>query len=176
MTKRSRKSKADELWIDLEKADGSLLDAYIRATVSKGADSVGKLMAVTYLSQFEDLTGKFAKNPVYTPDFHVGFIPYSSSLLALLNDVASRGMVSLYSPAESELSVRFSSPEDLEGAIEHLVQHGAQLGRLYRANEENLRRHDSRQLFQHVRECYSRDRHFQSIFDYLDSDNQPDEE
>jgi len=142
--------------IDLEKEDKDydLRDAFLIGTVHAGADTVSKLMAVTYLSQFEDLGSEFITRPPYRPDFHIGYIPYSNELITVVNDVHRRGHIHLPS-ARGELTTHHCEQMN----IDYLVEKGAQLGRLYLKNKELLERSkgDWSGLFRSTIDCFSRD-------------------
>ena len=139
-----------------------LLDHFVTQTVLAGAESVSKFMAATYLSQFEDLSCEFAKNPVFSPDFHIGYVPYSSELINLLNDVHRRGFIYLQR-SKAELTAGWRSQTDWDIEKLFLLKNGAQLARLYLANEKNLHL-DS--LFDKVQECYSRDQKLSGMLAY----------
>lgn len=150
------------------------VDWFIIGTVLAGADSVAKLMAATYLAQFQDLHSEFTQHsalatwPIYQPNFHVGPVPYSNLLLAHLNGVADRNLV--YLPAaEKELDTPYKdNSQDAAANLEWLIQEGRQFSRLYQANKKILKEHDQRQLFNLVRDCYHRDRHLAEMFSYLE--------
>jgi hypothetical protein len=153
------------LWIDLEKEDENhrLRDLFIKGTIAAGATSIEKLMAVTYLSQFENQRGEFAERPVFAPDFVMCFIPFSSQLLSVFEDVYHRGLID--SPVGDGQDLCFHQSRHplsatLSDLMDNLLQDGAQLARLYLANKKNLKRfqRNDRGLFDKVRECYSRDR------------------
>ncbi len=150
-------TKPKPKWINLPKDDssGSLREWYILGTVLAGAQSVGEIMAVTYLSQFRDLNGEFATSPVFRPDFRVGSIPYSSDLLKVYNRVAS----SIDAIGEGR-DLSFSPKDNTKAEIDLFVCNGAQLGRLYESNVKLLEKckDDKRDLFHLVRECIGRDR------------------
>lgn len=146
---------AEKKWIDLETEEGGFLkDAFIMATVLAGANSVPKIMAVNYLSQFEDLNGEFATRPVFVPDFQIGIIPYSLALIELYNNVTSRLAFNDYARDGQDLTRTCS-----QRAIDNLVKEGAQLSRLYQKNQKNMERFkdNDKGLFSKVRECYFRD-------------------
>ena len=152
------KSDPTKNWINIRKVDKdwSLRDSFFQENIRSGADSVGKLMAVTYLSQFEFHTGEFARRPVYCPDFHIGYIPYSSSLLKDLENVASRGMV-VISGIEGKLST--ASPQlNHDATLKYFLNAGAQLARLYKVNESNLHHYNDEQLYSEVKRLWFQDR------------------
>jgi hypothetical protein len=155
-------------WMNLEREDKGhcLRDWYVQATILAGATSVQELMAVTYLSQFEDLNGEFATRPVYAPDFQVGVVPYSSELLELYNDVASRMGLD---PRGNGQDLRVQTEMNTQANIDDLVQRGAQLSRLYQENKRNLERFkdDDRSLFRTVRGCHFRDKSLVDNLAYL---------
>ncbi len=148
---------AEKKWIDLETEDEGhgLRDWFIMGTILAGANSVPKLMAVNYLSQFEDLNGEFAVKPVFVPDFRVGIVPYSSAFLGVYNNVAGRMHFDNIGDGQN-LTILTQSPGD----IEYLVNAGAQLSRLYQKNKKNMEifKADDKSFFGKVRECYFRDR------------------
>ncbi|GEM_PF-2394117 len=153
-------------WIDLDHEDKShpLRWGYVKATVMAGATSIQKLMAVTYLSQFEDLQGEFAVRPVFTPDFQVGIIPYSSELLVIYNELA----LALNSVKDGQnLSVQIA--ENTQATIDAFVRGGAQFSRLYSENQRNLTRFqdNERDLYTRVGESVQRDRNLIKGLAYL---------
>jgi hypothetical protein len=170
MAAKKQKSHLEPVreWIDLEREDEyhCLRDWFVQATVLAGASSVQKVMAVTYLSQFEDLNREFATRPIFAPDFQVGVVPYSSALLELYNDVVSRMALDARGDGQD---LRVSTETNTQANIDDLVQRGAQLSRLYQENKRNLERfqEDDRGLFRTVRECYFRDRSLVSNLAYL---------
>lgn len=147
-------------WINIRRVDTnwSLRDYFIMENVWAGADSVGKLMAVTYLTQFQYVTGEFSRRPVYAPNFHIGYIPYSSSLLKDLEEVASRGRVTI-AGIEGKLSTPAPSLNH-DASREFFLATGAQLARLYRGNISNLKGFgtDDSRLYEVVRALWFRDR------------------
>lgn len=155
-------------WIDLKREDEShsLRDWFVQATILAGANSVQKLMAVTYLSQFEDLEGEFATNPVFAPDFQIGTVPCSSALLGIYNDVIYCGGISSNGDGQN-LAVMTAT--NTPANIEQLIVEGAQLSRLYLQNKENLERFDDDDsgLFRRVHECYRRDQNLVKNLAYL---------
>ncbi len=143
-------------WVDLETEDEShsLRWGYVKATVIAGATSVQKLMAVTYLSQFEDSRGEFAVRPVFTPDFQVGIIPYSSELLIIYNELA----YALNSVRDGQ-NLQVQMEDNTQTSIDAFVRGGAQLSRLYLENKRNLTRFkDDGGLYTRVGECVQRDK------------------
>ncbi len=166
--KESRLKVVPDLLFPENKDYQFAVDWFIIGTVLAGVDSVAKLRAATYLAQFQDLEGEFARRPVYQPDFHIGPVPYSNLLLAHLNDVAQRNLVYLPS-TEKELHASFDRiTSQPEANLEWLLQEGAQFSRLYQANKKILKEHDQRQLFNAVRDCYFRDLHLAEVFSYLE--------
>ncbi|MEN7982488.1 MAG: hypothetical protein ABFQ65_03495 [Nanoarchaeota archaeon] len=146
----------DEKWIhDIDEYYSFFQDIFIQATISKGANSIQKLMGVNYLSQFEDLNGEFVVRSVFIPDFKIGIIPYSSAFLELYNDHSSRLNVDLIGDGQN---LRIRDFANL-GNIDNLVKNGAQFSRLYLKNKKNLERFDGddKKLFRAVRSCYLRD-------------------
>ena len=155
-------------WIDLDTKDPehNLRDWYVMATVLEGADSIQKIMAVTYLSQFEDLEGEFATRPVFTPDFQVGIIPYSSNLLEIYNDIAHRAKLDSVGDGQ-DLNVILAT--NTQANIDHFVMEGAQLSRLYQQNRKNLEKFedDKQELFKKVNKLYHRDQNLIRNLTYL---------
>ena len=120
-------------WIDYSK-DQYLTAVFVSEHVRRGVDTVAKFMAVTYFSQFKDLDGEFSHKPVFLPDFHLGYVLYSSTLIKLINDVHYRGFLYLPSPqAEMSINEATTHPSDEP----YLIEKGAQLGRLYLANKQD---------------------------------------
>ncbi len=156
----------EKKWINLETEDecNILRDWFIKGTVNAGADSVDKLMAVTYLSQFENLNGEFATNPVFPPDFRIGKVPYSSALLEMYNYMSDRGFF-LNSHGTQIIPV-ITDEYQMKINLDDLVERGAQLSRLYQANKKNLEKfamnnkesQDVKHFFSKVRACYQRDK------------------
>ena len=160
---------AEKKWIDLETEDDGhgLRDAFILGTILAGANSVPKLMAVNYLSQFEDLNGEFATKPVFVPDFQVGVIPYSLALIELYNHVTSR-----IAFAENYVGDGHNLTSNCpQNEIDYLVKEGAQLSRLYQKNKKNMERFkdDDKSLFNLVKKCYFRDEAIVGRLAYLNN-------
>jgi len=153
-------------WVNLDTEDEShsLRWGYVKATVMAGATSVQKLMAVTYLSQFEDLQGEFAVKPVFIPDFQVGIVPYSSELLVIYNELA-RALNSVRDGQNLSLQME----DNTQVTIDAFVRGGAQLSRLYSENQRNLTRfqENDRDLYTQVGECVQRDRTLIKSLEYL---------
>lgn len=142
-------------------------DAFFTASILEGIDSVPKLMALTYLSQFEVLKNEFAQRPVYQPDFTVVGVPYSSALLNDLNNFTSR-MGTVIWDGGAKMTVQ--KQENTDANTESMIDGGAQLSRLYKANLKNYKRFaaEERKLYQKVRSCLFRDRKLREMFAYLD--------
>lgn len=68
-------------------------DEFVIGNVLNGADSIDRIMMVTYLSQFENPRGKLAKKPIFEPDFRIGCVPYSRELGEVINDIIGRGFL-----------------------------------------------------------------------------------
>jgi len=142
-------------WIDLDTQDPEyhLRDQFVEATILAGADSIQKLMAVTYLSQFENLEREFAIKPIFTPDFQVGIIPYSSELLERYNQNSDA-----FDKVGAGLELKVTQQSNTQANLDQFIKKGAQLSRLYKQNKKNLERFDEdRDLFKKVRNCYRRD-------------------
>lgn len=153
-------------------------DSFITHTIIAGADSVAKLMATTYLAQFQDLEGEFAQGPVYRPDFTIGYVPHSRLLLAHLNDVIGRGFVHSHTGGEKELEVSSSVKDGSNSKAnrELFLQEGAQFQQLYQASAKILKVHDPRELFRAVRDCYFRDQKMAEILSYLEEPSVEEED
>ncbi|MBI5391742.1 hypothetical protein HZB00_01945 [Candidatus Woesearchaeota archaeon] len=159
-----------ELWIDLEKEDKdySLRDAFLEATISRGADTLPALMAAVYLAQFEDLNSPFVIKPVFVPDFHIGRIPYSSGLLRIYNHLVLRKSDIDELGDGRQLCVE----EQGWDRRKYICARGAQLGRVYDAICGILEKHKGDKLFHRTKECYWRDTQLQKsmagLLGYLD--------
>jgi hypothetical protein len=152
-------------WINLdtENSEYNLKEEFVEATILAGANTVQKLMAVTYLSQFEDLEGEFATRPIFTPDFQVGIIPYSSELLKRYNHNCNA-----FDPVGAGLDLKVTQHANTQANIDYFVKEGAQLSRLYQQNEKNLKRFENdRDLFRKVNGCYRRDQNLIRNLAYL---------
>lgn len=143
--------------------DPTSRDCFIRETIRAGADTLARLMAVTYFSQYENLNGEFARNPVFPPDFKIGYVPYSSELVKVFNDTHKRGHVH-YPGIGAELMLAGSHDKK---DLSYFTAEGAQLFRLYEANRENLQRHRGNTLSEKVRDCMSRDEELVKSLGYL---------
>ena len=173
MAKR-RPSAKTPAWIDIPTVDKDyhLRDAFVVETVAAGARSLATFMAVTYVSQFADLTSEFARLPVYTPDLVITGIPYSLRLVADLNDTSSRHHIQLGRDILDQLLLptqdhhnRATDKKNNEYALEH---GGAQLGRLWRLNQETLAQYGSdKDLLAAVKECVIRDEYFAKALQYV---------
>ncbi|MBT3297795.1 hypothetical protein HN385_02635 [archaeon] len=148
---------------------GFCLDQFIEFNVRAGVSSVSELMALTYLSQFEKLDGKFASNPIFTLDFQVGIIPYSKNLLNIYNDYAKRmnGSPGFLSGLELGIS---NEEANTVANFNSFLTNGAQLSRLYKANCKNLDRFNDdenhRGLIHAVSDCVRRDRDMLKLLAY----------
>ena len=170
VAQREERLKIVPDWIDLEKADEGcgLRDWFIMGTILRGGDSIDKLMAVTYLSQFSSLDGEFARRPVYTPDFHVGFIPYSTTLLQVFNNVAQRHLQQYF--AGKAIYTVQKDPAEMRERDCHLIEQGAQLGRLFTANLKNLHKYAENGLWHAVEDCFRRDQRIAQSLAYCQRD------
>lgn len=144
-------------------SDPTSRSSFIRETILRGADTLAKLMAVTYLSQYENLNGEFARDPVFPPDFKIGYVPYSSGLIKVFNEIHERRHIH-YPGIEAEL--RLTDIHD-DRDIDYFIANGAQLFRLYEANRENLKKYSGNNLFEKVRNCVFRDEKLVKSLGYL---------
>ena len=46
-------------------------DYFLIGNITQGVQTIGKLMALTYHAQFEDLNGRLAEDPVFPLNFRV---------------------------------------------------------------------------------------------------------
>lgn len=157
-------------WIDEDnKHYHAHRDMGIQETIRAGAETVATLMAVTYLAQFRDLNGEFVQRPVYEPDFIVGFVPYSSRLIADLNHLNRKGYVVFHQSGKE-----VSSPiEDIEDEwyptkLERFRRGGAQFARLYTLSKKILDQNDEQLLFDAVLRYHFRDLGLTTFARYLE--------
>ena len=154
--------------INLEIIDENwhLRDTFVKALIAKRANSVEWFMGGVYLAQFLNLTGEFAVEPVFEPDFHIRGVPYSSALIRTINNVTKRFGLSLPDGKLHVLDHHFQPSKEV--CIEHLQREGAQLGRLYDKTVTMLYQYERPEdFFDVLGECHRRDVRLRDSLEYL---------
>lgn len=162
-----RRNVADWINADSERYR-SQRDFCLKETVRAGADTIAKLMAATYLAQFQDLNGEFAQRPIYEPNFLVGYVPYSARLVTDLTNLCREGQI-LFHRDGTELSSPIKEIEDewYPTKLERFRRGGAQFARLYTASRKLLAPKDEQALFEAVEQCHFRDLGLTTFTRYL---------
>jgi len=151
--------------IDIEKEDPlhHLRDTYILSCIADGATSVQMLNAVTYLAQFERLDSEFTTDPIFMPDFTIMNIPYSSSLIELLNHTNRRIPLRDSSNVDGLL---WTDKEHIEREMPYFLERGGQVGRLYTEVSALLQSLSKEAIYSRTVDCVARDTTLREIFKY----------
>ena len=152
-------------WIDRDETKNDdlpiedVLSGFFKFQVYNEIDTLPLIMGLSYLSQFEDLSGEFAKRPVYAPDFVVVDVPYSTQIIDDLNLVRKHGDLTMRDGTHLKYSLRTSEYNEVDinadCEIDSFLFEKDQFARLAIKNVEIFNKYDSeRKLFKAVRDCY----------------------